>query len=205
MITRPGIVTIPSKVQYAFADANGFNPESFGDPWDPDGIYASWHTGQMWGPQFQGPAGEGDSWGIQPAIQPVDVVGQIVKPFTLQPGDDPLGSMAQGAGDLLANNLNPVLKTLIESFSQSRLGEGGDLPGAPEYLLGQIGVISTLSKVTGIGQDPNPYETPEERAENNNRLIANVLLGQRITDYSTPSTQYKWTLDQQEIMRRMAE
>jgi hypothetical protein len=205
MISRPGIATIPSKVQYAFADANGFNPESFGDPWDPDGIYASWHTGQMWGPQFQGPAGEGDSWGVQPAIQPIDVIGQIVKPFTLQPGDDPLGSMSQGAQDLLGNNLNPIIKTLIESSSQSRLGEGGDLPGPAEYLLGQIGVISTLSKVTGIGQDPNPYETPEERAENNSRLIANVLLGQRITDYSTPATQYKWTLDQQEIMRRMAE
>lgn len=205
MLTKPGIVTIPSKIQYAIADANGMNPESFGDPWDPDGMYASWYTGQMWGPQFQGPAGEGDSWGIQPAIQPIDVVGQVFKPFTIQPGQDPLTSMAQGAGDLMAANLNPIVKTLIESSAQSRLGTGGDLPGAPEYLLNQIGVISTLSKVTGIGQDPNPYETPQEREENNARLITNLMLGQRLTDYSTPASQYKWTVDQQEIMRRMAE
>ena len=204
MLERPGIVTIPSKIQYAFADANGFNPESFGDPWDPDGIYASWHTGQMWGPQFQGPAGEGDAWGVQPAIQPVDVLGQIFKPFTLQPGANPIDSMAQGANDLFAANMNPVLKTLIESSTQNKLGTGEALPGPAEYLLGQIGVISTLSKVTGIGQDPNPYQTDAERAENNARLITNLLLGQRLTDYSTPATQYKWTLDQQDIMRRMA-
>ena len=205
MIEKPGIVTIPSKIQYAFADANGMNPESFGDPWDPDGIYASWHTGQLWGPQFQGPAGEGDSWGLQPAIQPLDILGQMFKPFTLQPGQDPLTSMAQGAGDLMGQNLNPIIKTLIESTAQSRLGEGGDLPGAPEYLLNQIGVVNTLSKLTGIGQDPNPYTTPEEVRENNARLLTNLLLGQRLTDYSTPASQYKWTIDQQELMRRMAE
>lgn len=205
MLTRPGIATIPSKIQYAIADANGMNPESFGDPWDPDGMYASWYTGQLWGPQFQGPAGEGDSWGIQPAIQPIDVVGQVFKPFTIQPGQDPLTSMASGAGDLMASNLNPIVKTLIESSSQSRLGPGGDLPGPAEYLLNQVGVLSTLSKVTGIGQDPNPYETPQEREENNARLITNLLLGQRLTDYSTPASQYRWTIDQQELMRRMAE
>lgn len=204
MLERPGLATIPSKVQYAIADANGFNPESFGDPWDPDGIYASWHTGQLWGPQFQGPAGEGDAWGIQPAIQPVDIIGQILKTFTLQPGQDPITSMAQGAGDLMGANLNPVIRTLIESSAQSRLGEGGDLPGAPEYLLNQIGVVNTISKLTGIGQDPNPFETPQETEEKNARLVMNLLFGQRVTDYSTPSSQYKWTLDQQEIMRRMA-
>ncbi len=204
MLERPGIATIPSKVQYAIADANGFNPESFGDPWDPDGIYASWHTGQLWGPQFQGPAGEGDAWGIQPAIQPIDIIGQIAKTFTLQPGQDPLTSMAQGAGDLMGANLNPVIRTLIESSAQSRLGEGGDLPGAPEYLLNQIGVVNTISKLTGIGQDPNPYETPQETEEKNARLVFNLLFGQRVTDYSTPATQYRWTLDQQEIARRLA-
>lgn len=204
MIERPGIVTIPSKVQYAIADANGFNPESFGDPWDPDGIYASWHTGQMWGPQFQGPAGEGDAWGVQPAIQPIDIVGQLAKPFTLQPGRDPITSMAQGASDLFGQNLNPIVRTLVESSTQSRLGEGGDLPGAPEYLLNQIGVVNTISKLTGIGQDPNPYETPQETEEKNARLVFNLLFGQRVTDYSTPASQYKWTLDQQEIARRLA-
>ena len=205
MLEKPGIATIPSKIQYALADANGFNPESFGDPWDPDGIYASWHTGQLWGPQFQGPAGEGDAWGVQPAIQPIDVVGQMFKPFTLQPGQSPIDSMAQGTNDLFSGNLNPLLKTIMESTAQSRLGEGGDLPSPTEYLINQVGFVNTISKITGVGQDPNPYETPKEKSEKDLRLLLNLGLGQRITDYSTPSSQYKWSIDQQEIARRLAE
>lgn len=200
----PGLATVPSKIQYAFADANGFDPESFGDPWDPDGIYASWYTGQLWGPQFQGPGGDSDPWGIQPAIQPIDVIGQVFKPFTLQPGQSPIDSMMQGVNDVFSGNLNPVLKTIIESSAQSRLGEGGDLPSPTEYLINQVGLINTLSKVSGIGQDPNPYETPQEKSEKDFRLWLNLLLGQRLTDYRTPSSDYRWTVDQQEIAQRLS-
>ena len=135
------------------------NPESIGDPWDPNANYASYHTGQLWGPQFQGPDGKGDAWGIQPSIQPIDVVGQVFKPFTLQPGQSPL--------------------------------------------ISQVGVLSTLSKLTGVGQDPNPYETDEERRINNGRLLSNFFSGQRLTDYNSPGTDYKWKLDQQEMIKRM--
>jgi hypothetical protein len=203
MLEKPGIATIPSKVQYAIADYNGLNPESFGDPWDPNGTYASYHTGQLWGPQWQGPDGKGDAWGIQPSIQPIDVVGQVFKPFTLQPGQSPIDSFFQGANDTFAGNLNPVIKMLMESSAKSRLGSGADLPSPTEYLISQVGVLSTLSKVTGVGQDENPYETPEERAINNDRLISNFFSGQRMTDYNSGGTDYKWKLDQQEMLKRM--
>lgn len=203
MLEKPGIATIPSKVQYAIADYNGMNPESFGDPWDPNAAYASYHTGQLWGPQFEGPDGKGDGWGIQPSIQPIDVVGQVFKPFTLQPGQSPIDSFFQGANDTFAGNLNPVIKMLMESSAKSRLGSGSDLPSPTEYLISQVGVLSTLSKVTGVGQDENPYETPEQRADNNARLISNFFSGQRLTDYNSPGTDYKWKLDQQEMLKRM--
>ena len=205
MIERPGIATIPSKIQYAFADANGFNPESFGDPWDPDGIYASWHTSSVFGPQFQGPRGPGDAFGIQPAIQPIDILAQAFEPFNVEPGENPLMAISRGANDTFANNANPMIKTLIESTAQSRLGEGGDLPSPPEYLINQVGFVNTIAKMTGFLQDENPYETPQDREEKNNRLLLNLLLGQRITDYSTPSSQYMWTVDQRDIARRLAE
>lgn len=200
----PGMATVPSKIQYAIADANGFNPESFGDPWDPSGMYASWYTGQLWGPQFQGPQGEGDAWGFQPAIQPIDVVGQFFKPFTLQPGQSPIDSIAGGTSDLFNSNLNPVLKMLAETSTQSKLGTGGNLPSPSEYLLNQIGVVSTISKISGIGQDPNPYETEQDKSEKDARLLMNLILGQRLTDYNTSGSNYQWTLDQREIAKRLA-
>lgn len=205
MIERPGIATIPSKIQYAFADANGFNPESFGDPWDPDGIYASWHTESVFGPQFVGPRGAGDAYGIQPAIQPIDILAQTFEPFNVQPGANPLMSIANGVSETFANNANPIIKTLTESWTGRRLVSGSELPSPSEYLINQVGFLNTISKVTGVGQDENPYETEQDRAEKNNRLLLNLLLGQRITDYSTPATQYKWTVDQQEMARRLAE
>ncbi len=70
-------------------------------------------------------------------------------------------------------------------------------------MLSQVGVLSTLSKVTGVGQDENPYETPEQRAVNNDRLISNFFSGQRMTDYNSGGTDYKWKLDQQEMLKRM--
>ena len=203
MLEKPGIATIPSKIQYAFGEYNGFNPESFGDPWDPQGVYASYNTGSVFGPQFQGPRGEGDAWGIQPAVQPIDIMAQITRPFTIQPGEDPLGTMAEGASDLFGANLNPVIRTLVESSTKSRLGTGTDLPSPSEYLINQVGVLSTLSKVTGIGQDPNPYDTPQDVEEKNARLIANLLFGQRVQDYSTGATEYRWRMDQMDTIKRL--
>ena len=203
MLEKPGIATIPSKIQYAIADYNGMNPESIGDPWDPNANYASYHTGQLFGPQFEGPDGKGDAWGIQPSIQPIDVVGQVFKPFTLQPGQSPIDSFFEGANSTFAGNLNPVIKMLMESSAKSRLGSGADLPGPAEYLISQVGVLSTLSKLTGVGQDDNPYETDEERRINNGRLLSNFFSGQRLTDYNSGGTDYKWKLDQQEMLKRM--
>lgn len=206
LLEVPGVGTIPNKIQYAFADQAGFDPDSFGDPWDADGMYASWYTGQLWGPQFNSPLGGyfGDVVGAQVAIQPIDVLGQIAKPFTVQPGQNPLEGLIEGTQDLMGSNLGPVWKSIIEASAQSRLGPGGDLPSAPEYILNQIGTVNTWSKISGLGQDPNPYETTQEKSEKDARLLWNWILGQRITDYNTPASQYKWTMDQQEMMRRMA-
>jgi hypothetical protein len=203
LLEQPGKMTIPSKIQYAFAEANGFNPESFGDPWDPDGVYASWHTGSLFGPQFQGPGGEGDAWGFGPAIPQLDIMNSLLGQYDIQPGQSGLDVLLEGSQNLAGQNLSPLPKWFVEITSGNRVGTGGDINNYLEYAIDQVGGLNTLSKVTGIGQDPEKTLTPTEQAERKTRLLMNWFLGQKLQDYQTSQTIKQWKTDQRLMIRRL--
>ena len=203
LLEQPGKVTIPSKIQYAFAEANGFNPESFGDPWDPDGVYASWHTGSLYGPQFQGPAGKGDAWGFGPAVPQLDIMNSLFGGFTVQPGESALDVLTRGSQNLAGQNLSPLPKWFAELSTGNRVGTGGNINNLTEYAIDQVGGLNTLSKLTGIGQEPETGLTPSEQGEKKARLLANWFLGQKLQDYSTSQTIKQWRSDQRRMMERL--
>jgi hypothetical protein len=203
VLEQPGKVTIPSKIQYAFAEANGFNPESFGDPWDPDGTYASWNTGSTFGPQFQGPAGKGDAWGFGPAVPQLDIMNSLFGGYTVQPGESGLDVLTRGTQNLAGQNLSPLPKWFAELTTGNRVGTGGNINNYLEYAIDQVGGLNTLSKITGIGQDPETGLTPSEQGERKTRLLANWFLGQKLQDYSTSQTIKQWKNDQREQMKRL--
>ena len=203
LLEQPGKMTIPSKIQYAFAEANGFNPESFGDPWDPDGVYASWHTGSLYGPQFKGPGGEGDAWGFGPAVPQLDIMNSLFGGYRVQPGQSGLDVLLEGSQNLAGQNLSPLPKWFVEITSGNRVGTGGDINNYLEYAIDQVGGLNTLSKVTGIGQEPETGLTPDEQAERKTRLLVNWLLGQKLQDYNTSQTTRQWKTDQREMIKRL--
>jgi hypothetical protein len=203
ILEQPGKITIPSKIQYAFAESNGFNPESFGDPWDPDGVYASWHTGSLFGPQFQGPGGEGDAWGFGPAVPQLDIMNSLLGQYDIQPGQSGFDVLIEGSQNLAGQNLSPLPKWFVEITSGNRVGTGGDINNYLEYAIDQVGGLNTLSKLTGIGQDPETGLTPTEQAERKSRLLANWFLGQKLQDYSTSQTIKQWSRDQRLMMERL--
>jgi hypothetical protein len=205
MVEKPGAIIVPSKIQYAFAEANGFNPESFGDPWDPDGVYASWNTGSTFGPQFQGPAGKGDAWGFGPAIPQLDILNSLFLGYTVQPGQSGLDALTRGTQTLAGNNLSPLPKWFAELTTGNRVGTGGDIRNPIEYAVDQVGGINTISKLTGIGQEEEKTLTPTEQAEKEARLLTNWFLGQKLQDYSTSQTIKQWKNDQREFMKRLTE
>jgi len=203
IIQQPGTITIPSKIQYAFAEANGFNPESFGDPWDPNGLYASWNTGNLYGPQFQGPGGPGDAWGFGPAVPQLDILNSLFSGYTVQPGMTGLDAVTKGTQNLAGQNLSPLPKWFAELTTGNRVGTGGDIRNPLEYAIDQVGGINTISKITGIGQEPEKTLTPTEQAEKKTRLLINWLLGQKLQDYSTSQTQKQWSFDQTKALNNM--
>jgi hypothetical protein len=204
IIEKPGAVIIPSKIQYAFAEANGFNPESFGDPWDPNGVYASWHTGSTFGPQFQGPGGAEDAWGIKPAVPQLDILDSLLSGYTVQPGQSGLDVVVKGTQNLAGGNLSPLPKWLAEGITGNRVGSGGDIRNPVEYAIDQVGGLSTISKITGIGREPDLTADPIEEKEKNDRLWINWLTGVRVQDYKTGDSVSKWKADQAEILKRLS-
>ena len=203
VLQQPGTLTIPSKIQYAFSEANGFNPESFGDPWDPNGLYASWNTGNLYGPQFQGPSGPGDAWGFGPAVPQLDILNSLFSGYTVQPGMTGLDAVTKGTQNLAGQNLSPLPKWFAELTTGNRVGTGGDIRNPLEYAIDQVGGINTISKLTGLGQDPEKTLTPTEQAEKKTRLLINWLLGQKLQDYSTSQTQKQWSFDQTKALNSM--
>lgn len=203
MIEKPGAVIVPSKIQYAFAEANGFNPESFGDPWDPDGMYASWDTGNLYGPQFQGPKGEGDAMGFGPAIPQLDILNSLFGGFTLKPGETGLDAFTKGTQNLAGQNLSPLPKWFAELSTGNRVGTGGNIVDPLEYALDQVGGINTISKVTGIGRSPETGLTPDEIKEKQARATINWLTGQKLKDYKTSQTEKQWSADQAAALRNI--
>jgi hypothetical protein len=201
-LERPGIVTVPSKIQYAFAEANGFNPESFGDPWDPNGVYASWNNDSVYGPQFQGPQGEGDAYGFSPAIPTLDILNTLIGAYTIQPGQSGLDAVVSGTQNLAGQNLSPLPKWFAELTTGNRVGIGGDIRNPLEYAIDQVGGINTLSKVTGIGREAENI-TPTEKTEKDARLLINYVLGQKLQDYSTDRSRKQWSTDQRLMMQRL--
>jgi hypothetical protein len=203
VMEQPGKLTIPSKIQYAFAESNGFNPESFGDPWDPDGVYASWNTGSTFGPQFQGPAGKGDAWGFGPAIPQLDIMNSLFGGFTVQPGQSGLDVLTRGTQNLAGQNLSPLPKWFAELSTGNRVGTGGNINNYLEYAIDQVGGLNTLSKITGIGQEPETGLTTSEQGEKKARLLANWFLGQKLQDYSTSQSIKQWNTDQRLMIERL--
>ena len=203
VMEQPGKITIPSKIQYAFAESNGFNPESFGDPWDPDGVYASWNTGSTFGPQFQGPAGKGDAWGFGPAVPQLDIMNSLFGGFTVQPGQSGLDVLTRGTQNLAGQNLSPLPKWFAELTTGNKVGTGGNINNYLEYAIDQVGGLNTLSKLTGIGQEPETGLTTSEQGEKKARLLANWFLGQKLQDYSTSQSIKQWNTDQRLMIERL--
>jgi hypothetical protein len=204
MIEKPGAVIVPSKIQYAFAEANGFNPESFGDPWDPNGVYASWNTGSTFGPQFQGPGGKGDAWGFGPAIPQLDILNSLFGGYTVQPGQSGLDVLTRGSQSLAGQNLSPLPKWFAELTTGNRVGVGGDIRNPIEYAIDQVGGLNTLSKITGIGREVDPNANVTEEAEKKTRLLINWFLGQKLQDYTTDQSLRQWSNDQRAMIQRLS-
>lgn len=187
---QPQWVTMPSKLQYAIATANGMNPESFGDGWDPEGLYASYYADSVFSPQMRDK--DLGAVGIRPASPQLDVIDAYFSQVAVQPGRsfwEGMGEMmANAATDIFAKNVSPLFKIPAELITRNRVGGMGKIDNVGEYLLDQTG-LGSLSRVAGFvpwGEQRSDFKDGEYGIKDRERQSWNWLFGLKTTYYESP-------------------
>ena len=184
----PAVITVPSKVQFAIAEANALNPESFGKPYDPTQLYASYNTNSVYGPQTMGEFGPE---GIKPAITQLDVFDSYFSQFQTKAGagawENIGNALVSGAKGIVAKNMTPLVRIPAELLTGNKLDDGGKITDVPQYLLDQTG-LSSPSRATGVtpwGQRSD-YKEGGFAEANRERQAINYWLGVKYTYYQSP-------------------
>jgi hypothetical protein len=189
---QPTWITMPSKAQYALATANGMNPESFGDGWDPEGLYASYFTSSVFAPQFRDE--DLGAVGIRPASPQLDVIDAYFSQINVQPG---MGFW-EGMGDMMANagtnmflkNASPLFRVPAELATGERIGGMGKIDNVAEYLVDNTG-LGSLSRMTGFtpwGEQRSDFKDGEYGEKDRERQQWNFLFGAKTTYYESPAS-----------------
>jgi hypothetical protein len=189
---QPQWVTMPSKAQYALATANGMNPESFGDGWDPEGLYASYFNTSVFAPQFRDE--DLGAIGVRPASPQLDVIDAYFSQINMQPGRgfwEGMGDMMASAGtDIFLKNASPLFRLPAELATGQRIGGMGKIDNVAEYLVDNTG-LGSLSRMTGFtpwGEQRSDFKDGEYGIKDRERQSWNWLFGAKTTYYESPAS-----------------
>ena len=205
---RPGLVTMPSKMMYNMAEANGLEPDSFGAPIPDDDRMASYGKEGLLGPSFTGgdtPFSEGDNlWGFSLSAPQIDGIQSLFNGMTMKPEDGigNVGNVAAGFGDNIGGQLNPLLKAPIELLAGNKMGSGGDVDDVGEYLMSQTGLPSQIN--TALGNTAKDNRSDEQNSGDQTRAVINMLSGLKFTNYTTPQSAMRAKTEERERQLKLA-
>lgn len=201
LITRPGLAMIPSKGMYELAEANGLDPNSFGDPMSEEikSNLPDYYAERVMGPAYQDSA-TGDYWGFSTASPTIDVLNSFGSNVSLADAlpnpyrvDD---NAAQKMGQTLIGMVTPWVKMPYEMATGRRLDTGAPIDSNWQYLIDQNSWARTASKVTGkIAPGLNRTETRfregiEDPSGNAiHELLANFATNSQLMNYSADNVE----------------
>lgn len=188
MLNKPGMTTWISKSQYAVAQANGIDPQSFGNPFPEEGLYPDYYYNSVLGPQWKDDMG--GEWGINPSHPSLEVLNSFGTGDPTKPVQSTLGL---GAG--LLGMATPFARIPLE-LAQGRQATGVPIEDNSQYLLDNLGgsYVSSLSRATGKTLNQNGIvdrtdsaakNSPEEQAEHAKLQAINFLTGAQLKNYQS--------------------
>jgi hypothetical protein len=148
-LMTPGLITVPNKMMYNVALANGIDPNSIGDPFPEGTMFPDWYTERVIGPQYEV---DGDLWGANPTGPLGDVLnslGSNVKPKDFLTPD----AFTKTAGTFL-NMSTPFFKAPWELTTGRTIERGAPIADKAQYVQDMVGPARVLSK--SIGKDLYP-------------------------------------------------
>jgi hypothetical protein len=188
---QPAIITMPSKLQYALATAGGVNPESFGDGWDPEGLYASYFTNSVFSPQEIDPVL--GAVGVRPASPQLDVIDAFFSKVYTKPGLgfwESLGDLsANTIGGVVVGNATPLFKIPAELATGTKTS-GQRIDNLGEYLLDQSGLggITRSLGYTPWGEQRSDFKEGAYGEADRERQAWNLFTGFKSTYYQSPAS-----------------
>lgn len=149
MLSKPGMSSIGSKVQYAIAEYNGLDPESFSQPMSQDlqDKMPGYLTERVTGPMF------GNSE-LSASVNFGNPVTDILNTWGAGITLDDIGEDGHKAFQNLVGMASPWLKAVPEIASQTKMDTGVPIESNWQYLTDQISPLRSISKITGKTFDP---------------------------------------------------
>lgn len=204
---KPAVITIPSKLQYALATGAGLNPESYGDPYDPEGFYASYYTNSVYGPQFVDETL--GAIGFKPSSPQLDVIDSYFSSFNVQGGRgfwEGMGDMiSNGVTNIVGKNITPIAKIPMELFTGNKIGDFGKVDNIGEYLVDQTG-LGGVSRMTGYlpwGEQRTDFKEGQYGQADRERQQWNFITGLKSTYYQSPQALETYRLEQIDYWNRI--
>lgn len=185
-VMQPGKAVIFPKAMYAFAEANGLDLDSLGNPFPVDQLFPEFITDQMTGPQFEfGQFGEGD------------LLGEPGRYGGTNPGE-PLTEMISEWGTSnpqhsVGGALTPLARIPMELFNNKTMGTGSEIRDKSDYIDSQIPQMGALAKATGRSPSSGFTDPTSDVSRElvdpglNSQALINFLTGMGIRDYSKPN------------------
>ena len=188
---RPAVVTIPSKLQYAIATAQGLDPLSFGDPYNANGLFAAYNSNSLYGPQWD--SEEYGLMGIKPPVPQLDVIDSYLSGIRTKPENglwENVGLLAETAAQqILVAQSAPAFRIPAELAIGRRVGTDQEITNLGEYAIDQTGLGSLSRIYDWTPWGPRSDTKLDPYADfNRERQWWNYLGGMRITAYESPAS-----------------
>jgi hypothetical protein len=197
-LNSPALITVPSKLQFAFATSQGLDPESFGNPFGAHGWFAGYNMASVYGPQWEDE--QYGLMGVKPPFPQLDVIDSYLSGIRFNPANglwDNIGSLAGSSlSQIIGNQLTPALRVPAELLTNTRQTTGQEImPGGSfsgeklgEYLIDQTGAgsLSRIYDWTPWGPRTDTRLDPFSDF-NRERQWWNFLAGMKITAFESPA------------------
>lgn len=191
LVMRPGRAMVFPKTMYAFAEANGVDLDSLGNPFPVDQLFPEFISDQVIGPQY----GETGNYG---GINPGEPVTELLSQW---------GSSDPQHG--IGGALSPVARVPLELYTGVNLGTGSSISDKSDYADNQVPGLGNIARITG--RSPTSLMLQETRDVSrgntepglNERALLNDLLGLGARDYSKPNYIRRAELEERDRIRKL--
>lgn len=213
MIEAPGRVTMAPKALYNASEANGVEPQSFGEPMPNDPRLPSFVAGNQTSVLFNESQRWGDGgeetflWGASMNAPQLDILQSVFGGVKVNPNKAP----NEQGGDLLAQAwqtvgamASPAMRVPAELLTGHEAKTGIEVKNVPEYLLDQTG-LGYASRAELFGPRSDRKTNENEAQANIDRTLANWGGGLKITNFTTPGNQKRAYADRAKELQRLFE